>query len=45
MRTIVFWALYWGPPILGNYHFGRYRDSGPNNGEPNMEKRDMPLTP
>ena len=20
MRTIVFWVLYWGPPILGNYH-------------------------
>ena len=19
-RTIVFWGLYWGPPILGNYH-------------------------
>ena len=20
MRIIVFWALCWGPPILGNYH-------------------------
>ena len=20
IRTIVFWGLYWGPPILGNYH-------------------------
>ena len=20
-RTIVFWGLYWGPLILGNYHF------------------------
>ena len=20
MRTIVFWGLYWGPLILGNYH-------------------------
>ena len=20
MRTIVFWGLYLGPPILGNYH-------------------------
>ena len=20
MRLIVFWDLYWGPPILGNYH-------------------------
>ena len=20
-RTIIFWGLYWGPPILGNYHF------------------------
>ena len=19
-RIIVFWGLYWGPPILGNYH-------------------------
>ena len=18
-RTIIFWGLYWGPPILGNY--------------------------
>ena len=22
IRTIVFWDLYWGPPILGNYHMG-----------------------
>ena len=22
IRTIVFWGTYWGPPILGNYHFG-----------------------
>ena len=21
IRTIVFWGLYWGPLILGNYHF------------------------
>ena len=20
MRITVFWGLYWGPPILGNYH-------------------------
>ena len=20
LRIIVFWGLYWGPPILGNYH-------------------------
>ena len=20
IRTIVFWGLYWGSPILGNYH-------------------------
>ena len=20
VRTIVYWGLYWGPPILGNYH-------------------------
>ena len=22
IRTIVYWGLYWGPPILGNYHIG-----------------------
>ena len=22
IRIIVFWGLYWGPLILGNYHFG-----------------------
>ena len=22
IRTIVFWGLYWGPSILGNYHIG-----------------------
>ena len=22
MRIIIFWGLYWGPPILGNYHLG-----------------------
>ena len=20
IRSIVFWVLYWGPPIWGNYH-------------------------
>ena len=20
IRTIVYWGLYWGPPMLGNYH-------------------------
>ena len=20
IRTLVFWGLHWGPPILGNYH-------------------------
>ena len=20
IRTIIYWGLYWGPPILGNYH-------------------------
>ena len=24
IRTIVFWGLYWGPLILGNYHLYRY---------------------
>ena len=34
MRTIVFWGLYWGPLILGNYHLWiavlglRFRVSG-----------------
>ena len=23
IRTIVFWGLYWGPLILGNYHMSR----------------------
>ena len=22
LRIIVFWGLYWGPLILGNYHLG-----------------------
>ena len=22
-RTIIFWGLYWGTPILGNYHLAR----------------------
>ena len=22
LRIIVYWGLYWGPPILGNYHIG-----------------------
>ena len=22
IRIIVFWGLYWGPPVLGNYHMG-----------------------
>ena len=28
IRTIVVWGLYWGPPILGNYHmyFRRMED-------------------
>ena len=28
IRTIVYWGLYWGPLLLGNYHIGSsYRDS------------------
>ena len=23
VRTVVFWGLYWDPPILGNYHIMR----------------------
>ena len=26
IRIIVFWGLYWGPLILGNYHMLVYRD-------------------
>ena len=25
IRTIIFWGLYGGPPILGNYHFVGHR--------------------
>ena len=25
IRTIIFWGLYWGPIILGNYHFAILR--------------------
>ena len=25
IRTTVYWGLYWGPLILGNYHIGGYR--------------------
>ena len=24
IRIIVFWGLYWGPLICGNYHIGEY---------------------
>ena len=24
LRIIVYWGLYWGPPILGNYHIITY---------------------
>ena len=27
IRTIVFWGLYWGPLILGNYHMFDSRES------------------
>ena len=23
IRTLIFWGLYWGPPILGNYQMFR----------------------
>ena len=26
IRTIVFWGLYWGPFILGNYHIGLHAE-------------------
>ena len=25
IRTIVFWSLYWGPLILGNYHVALWK--------------------
>ena len=27
IRSIVFWGLYWGPAILGNYPVGRWHKS------------------
>ena len=24
IRIVVFWGLYWGPPILGSYHVGLF---------------------
>ena len=30
IRIIVFWDLYWGPLILGNYHIG---NNGKENGD------------
>ena len=27
IRTIIFWGLYWGPLILGNYHVEIPRDN------------------
>ena len=35
IRIIIYWGLYWGPPILGNYHIYIYihtyihQNSGP----------------
>ena len=26
IMTIVFWGLYWGPPIFGNYHIVSHGD-------------------
>ena len=33
LRIVLYWGLYWGPPILGNYHISlkgdiRSLDSG-----------------
>ena len=28
IRIVVFWGLYWGPPILGNYYIGFPRSIG-----------------
>ena len=27
LRIILFWGLYWGPPILGNYHISHSLNS------------------
>ena len=24
IRIVIFWALFWGPPVLGNYHMGLF---------------------
>ena len=29
IRNIVYWGLYWGSPILGNYHMGDSQNYGP----------------
>ena len=29
IRIIICWGLYWGPPILGNYHMGGCQNFGP----------------
>ena len=29
IRIMVFWGLYWGPPILGNYHRGIMEKENP----------------
>ena len=35
IRTIVFWGLYWGPPILENYHISRFHISEIKDDTPN----------
>ena len=30
IKMIIFWVLYWGPPILGNYQLYIYTISPPN---------------
>ena len=29
LRIIVYWGVYWGPLILGNYQMGSSQNSGP----------------
>ena len=37
MRIIVFWGLYWGPLILGNYHIASGNSTGRGDLNPNLK--------
>ena len=37
IRTIIYWGLYWGPLIQGNYHVR----GGKRSGRPSSSHRDL----